>query len=350
MKAAVLSAYGNEEQIQYIKEYDKPIPKEYELLVKVKACALSDLDLQVRKGYFKELIQLPIIVGYDVSGTIEDIGRHVTQFKIGDEVVGMCSIDSQLGGCSEYTLLNSFNCVIRPPLIQPETAVTGLREGLRAYTALQYSAKMTAGDTILVLNGADATGHIAIQLASIWGAKVITTAATNEEVNYLQDMKIKITKIIDTSSDNLVDCVLEETGGFGVDCVIDTNFSPTSVLPIDKDTDENFQFLSKRKYEILRCLGINGRWVTSTYNLQLDPTDSRALFLKGASISYLFEHTWILSNAQQGRFLHILTDLMEKIAQEKVQLKLFKTFPLEKIREAYRTLDTNKIGKIVIKL
>jgi len=94
-------------------------------------------------------------VGYDVSGTIEDIGRHVTQFKIGDEVVGMCSIDSQLGGCSEYTLLNSFNCVIRPPLIQPETAVIGLREGLRAYTALQYSAKMTAGDTILVLNGAD---------------------------------------------------------------------------------------------------------------------------------------------------------------------------------------------------
>jgi len=195
-----------------------------------------------------------------------------------------------------------------------------------------------------------ATGHIAIQLASIWGAKVITTAATNEEVNYLQDMKIKISKIIDTSSDNLVDCVLEETGGLGVDCVIDTNFSATSVVPIDKDTDENFQFLSKRKYEILRCLGINGRWITSTYNLQLDPTDSRALFLKGASISYLFEHTWILSNAQQGRFLHILTDLMEKIAQEKVQPKLFKTFPLEKIREAYRTLDTNKIGKIVIKL
>jgi len=73
------------------------------------------------------------------------------------------------------------------------------------------------------------------------------------------------------------------------------------------------------------------------------------LFLKGASISFIFEQSWLLGGSQQGRVLHILSDLMEKVSKEEIVPKVTKSFVLEKIREAHRTLDSNTVGTLIIK-
>lgn len=68
------------------------------------------------------------------------------------------------------------------------------------------------------------------------------------------------------------------------------------------------------KHDIITLLGVGGHWITTEENLQLDPPDSHCLFLKGATVAFLNDEVWNLSNAQQGKYLSILKDVMEKLS------------------------------------
>ena len=86
----------------------------------------------------------------------------------------------------------------------------------------------------------------------------------------------------------LAEVVLKETGGLGVDCVLETCSG-----------DESPEFT---KHDIVTVLAAGGRWVTTQQNLQLDPPHSHLLFLKGATMSFLFPSVWLLSSSQIGRY------------------------------------------------
>lgn len=91
-----------------------PSIKDDELLIRVKACALSDTDIKMREGGFKELFQLsesnPLIPGYEISGSVERVGtQFIKQFKMGDQVVVLSSLDNYYGGCAEFTVQNALN-------------------------------------------------------------------------------------------------------------------------------------------------------------------------------------------------------------------------------------------------
>lgn len=77
---------------------------------------------------------------------------------------------------------------------------------------------------------------------------------------------------------------------------------------------------------------------------------SRQIFLKDLTITSLFEQSWVLSSDQQGRFLHILRQVLNDISKGRLKVKINQTFPLEQIREAHNCLESNKIGRIVIKM
>merc|ERR1712194_423193 len=103
----------------------------------------------------------------------------------------------------------------------------------------------------------------------------------------------------------------EETGGLGADAILDTSGETP-----DADT-------------MIDSLAVLGRWAHSSPNLQLDPPDSRRLFLKCASVCFVFEQAWGMSSGQQGRLMHIVSDLMSKVRQDEVRPKVQYAMSLE---------------------
>jgi len=224
--------------------------------------------------------------------------------------------------------------VHKPALLSHEETAACLASGLKAYTALYYQMKMVAGESILIHNAAEPEGQAAIQLATIWGAKILTTCTSVEQAGFLQRMNAPIHRIINLNTEKLLEIVVQETSNLGVDCIF----------------DNHKQKHQHPKKEFIQCLGILGRWVTTVSDLQLDPPECQILSLKGASISFLFEQTWLLSNNQQGRFLHIMNDLMDKFSKGQILPKIAATFSLDEIQQAHQKLETYPTGKIVVKL
>jgi NADPH:quinone reductase-like Zn-dependent oxidoreductase len=346
MRAVVLKGVGSVDVMQFVSDRAVPTIKKDEVLIRVRACALSETDVEVREG--RMLIpyesttpnELGIIIGYEVSGEIYRMGKEVQDgkmFKIGDEVVGIVPLDSPRGGNAEFTVLHHLSIVAKPAKVPHNQAAAALLSGLRAYTAMNYHMKLLAGETILICDGASADGYVAIQLALSWGAKVFVTVATPEQADFVKLNCPQVTKIILTTG-NWVTELLSETGGLGADMILD-----------------NLKSRYRQGYtksELIRCLAVHGRWTTTSSDIQLDPPESKILYMKNATISYLFEHSWILANAQQGRYLHILKEVLEKLEHNQLKVKLTVDFPLERLKDAHLLLQTANTngGKIVLQM
>ncbi|MGH0133301.1 UNVERIFIED_CONTAM: hypothetical protein FKN15_053721 [Acipenser sinensis] len=112
---------------------------------------------------------------------------------------------------------------------------------------------------------------------------------------------IRVINTSDVKAD-LVESCLEETGGLGVDIVIDAGVRIYSTE--DESTSKK---LLPHKHDIITLLAVSGHWVTTEENLQMDPPDSRSLFLKGATMSFLNDEVWNMSSTHQGKYLRILS-------------------------------------------
>ncbi|XP_068931043.1 quinone oxidoreductase-like protein 1 isoform X1 [Petaurus breviceps papuanus] len=209
--------------------------------------------------------------------------------------------------------------VHKPEKVTWAEAAGVIRDGIRSYTALHSLSHLSPGKSVLIMDGASAFGTIAIQLAYHRGAKVISTAYSLEDKQYLERLgraigvkQPLVVRVIDVSNGkvDVAESCLEETGGIGVDVVLDAG-----VRLYSKDDESTLKLqLLPHKHDIITLLGVGGHWVTTEENLQLDPPDSHCLFLKGATISFLNDEVWNLSNVQQGKYLCILKDVMEKLS------------------------------------
>ncbi|RUS91391.1 hypothetical protein EGW08_000821 [Elysia chlorotica] len=142
---------------------------------------------------------------------------------------------------------------------------------------------------------------------------------------------------------------MEETGGVGVDCIID-NGVRLFTSEEDKDLMEERSMKSvPHKHDLLSCLGFAGRWITRNPNLQLDPPDSQQLFLRGGSLSFLFPPAWVLMRAQHGRFQHILKDLLDHVENGDFKLNEIQSVPLDKASEflTQEHLDSSKAVVVI---
>jgi len=324
-----------------------PVISQDSVLVQVKACGLT------RPPYnaFREVsptadnIKTRLPVGCEVSGIIQSCGTEVTTLRPGDSVVGIIPMDYGQSGCAEYVVLNEYDVVKKPTSVSYVEAAGCIGDAVKAYTALHYLGRMCSGETVLILNGASPAGSVAIQLAMMGGVKVLTTAASAEELLYLQNFQPTIGHIIDmtTRSSALRASCLEETAGHGVDLILDLGCSQ---YPIDGYV-ENERILPP-KYDVISCMAVGGRWITSQPDLQLDSNNSRLLWLKCGSVGYLNEHSWVLSPAQAGRYQHILLDIMEKLADRSLRPNIHHTVMLDGVPDAMKTLDTVRVGKVVM--
>ena len=184
MKAIILNNFGSVDELE-IKEINKPVIKDDEVLVKVKAISINPVDAKTRngKGQAQRIKdEKPMILGWDISGEIVETGKNVTEFKSGDEVFGMINIPGHGKAYAEYVAAQANHIALKPTGISHEEAAASCLAAMTAYQALATHGKLKAGDRILIHAAAGGVGHFAVQMAKYMGAYVIgSSSQANKE-------------------------------------------------------------------------------------------------------------------------------------------------------------------------
>lgn len=345
MKGLFCRAAGNDAEPQFVIQ-KTTVPEDldsHQVRVQVKACGLSRLDLKLIREMGIQGELLP--VGREVVGVIQRVGSKVSFFQPEDEVVGILPLDSPFSGLCDVIDIEEQYLVQKPEKLSCVSAAGALRDGVSAYTALHTLAHMTAGHTLLVMDGASSFGLMCIQLATYHGVKVLTTSHSPEKQTFLEQLRPSVARVIPvhTGSSDLLPVVLEETGGLGVDIVIDSGVC----LHEEEGPEDHFL---PHKHDIISVLAVGGHWVTSHSHLQLDPPDCRYLQLKSASVSFLNPDVWTASSAQQGRYLHILKDMVDKMSTGVLQPQPEEALPLYEATVAMEAVQRHQKNKAVVKL
>jgi NADPH:quinone reductase-like Zn-dependent oxidoreductase len=188
MKAIQVHQYGGADVLQ-LDEIPTPVPHEDEVLIQVKAAALNPVDTKIRNGYLQTMVPktFPFIPGWEAAGIVKAVGKNVTAFAIGDEVITRTPFQKG-GGYAEYMTANEQEVVTKPSALSfPEAASLSI-VGSAAYTALFQIAKLQTGQKLFILGAGGAVGSLATQMATKAGATVITTANGHTDIDIALDL------------------------------------------------------------------------------------------------------------------------------------------------------------------
>jgi NADPH:quinone reductase-like Zn-dependent oxidoreductase len=175
MKAVRFHEIGSPEVLRY-EDADRPVAAAGQVLVRVAGSAFSPADAGIRGGTLPFPVALPHIPGYDVSGTVEELGEGVSGFAVGDAVVGFISMSDD-GSAAEFVAAPADVLVKAPTSIDLADAAALPSVALTAWQALFDLAELTEGQRLLIVGAGGAVGSYAIQLARRVGAHVIATAS-----------------------------------------------------------------------------------------------------------------------------------------------------------------------------
>jgi len=218
MKAIVLNNFGLVDELE-IKDIDKPIIRDNEVLVKVKAISINPVDAKTRngKGQAQRIKdEKPMILGWDISGEVVETGTSVRHFKTGDEVFGMINIPGHGKAYAEYVAAPADQITLKPVNISHEEAAASCLAAMTAYQALVTHGKLKAGDRILIHAASGGVGHFAVQMAKGIGAFVIgSSSQANKEfvLHNGADQHLDYTIADWTKQMEPVDFVLDAIGG-----------------------------------------------------------------------------------------------------------------------------------------
>jgi NADPH:quinone reductase-like Zn-dependent oxidoreductase len=215
MKAIIYTKYGGPEKLQW-KEIAKPVPNDDQVLVKVHAVSINDWDWgllhgdpinRIMFGFWKPKKQ---ILGSDIAGIIETVGKNVTRFKPGDEVFG--DLSGKWGGFAEYVCANERSIALKSPGMTFEQAAAIPQAAMLAVQGLIDKAKIQQGQKILLNGAGGGVGTFAIQIAKQYGAE-ITAVDSADKLDML--LALGADHVIDyrredfTKSGNQYDLILD---------------------------------------------------------------------------------------------------------------------------------------------
>jgi NADPH:quinone reductase-like Zn-dependent oxidoreductase len=286
MKAIAIRAHGGPEAIRY-EELPDPVPGPGQVLVAVKAAAQNHLDIWVRNGWQGLKLAFPHVLGSDVAGVVEAVGPGVDAPKVGDAVVvnpalgcGRCerclSGEEHLcrrfsilgehvsGGQAEKLVVPARNAVPKPANLSFVEAAAVPLTFMTAWHALVARAGVRPGETVLVQAAGSGVGTAAVQIAKLFGARVIATAGSAEKLEKARALGAD--EVVNYETQDLVQEVKRLTDRRGVEVV--------------------FEHVGKKTWEkSILAAGVGGRIVTVGATTGHDPlTDLRHVFFRQLSI------------------------------------------------------------------
>jgi NADPH:quinone reductase-like Zn-dependent oxidoreductase len=216
MKAVRIHQYGGRDVLS-LDEIPVPDIAPDEVLVRVVAASINPVDWKVRAGYLAQMIphQLPLTLGWDVSGVVVASGSEVTQWQAGDAVYSRPDL-ARNGTYAEFVAIRANECARKPRTISHVEAASLPLAGITAWEAMMDTARVRAGQRVLVHAGSGGVGSLAIQLVKAAGATVIATAsgrnrALVESLGVDQFVDYTTTKAADAVEP--VDAVFDTIGG-----------------------------------------------------------------------------------------------------------------------------------------
>jgi NADPH:quinone reductase-like Zn-dependent oxidoreductase len=342
MKAIVFHRHGGPEVLKYA-DAPEPALRANDVLVRVKACALNHLDLWVRRGLPNVPLPLPHIPGSDVAGEIAKIGADVTTIRVGQKVVlaplvscGKCpaclgGLDNHCrqatnlgymidGGCAEFVRAPEVNCLAYPEDLTWEQAAAIPLVFQTAWHMLITRAELQPGEDVLVLGAGSGVGSAAIQIAKFFGARVLTTAGSEEKLAKAKELGAD--HLINYKTQKIRDEVRRITDKRGVDVVV--------------------EHVGAASWEdSLSSLAPTGRLVTCGATTGYDgKVDLRFLFSRQLSLL--------------GSYMGTKSELhrvMKLVAAGKLKPVVDRVFPLAEAAAAHAYLESSsQFGKVVLSI
>jgi NADPH:quinone reductase-like Zn-dependent oxidoreductase len=190
MKAVVMREHGGPEVLE-LQEVKRPEPFPTEILVRVAAAGTNPVDWKTRQEPYLPAIQgdPPLILGWDVAGTVEEVGGGVTRFEPGDRVFGMPWFPRLGRAYAEFVTAPSRHFARTSDALSDEQAGGLPLAGLTAWQSLVDTAGVGEGDRVLVHAAAGGVGHLAVQIAKARGAHVIGTARAAKH-EFLRELRV----------------------------------------------------------------------------------------------------------------------------------------------------------------
>ncbi len=322
MKAITFSKYGQPD-VLHLEEVDKPTPKDNEVLVKVHAASINDWDWQLLQGIplINRLMAGLLkptrikILGCDIAGRIEAVGKSVKQFHKGDEVFGDLS-GCGFGGFSEYVCARENALALKPGMMTFEDAAAVPQAGLLALQGLREKGKVQPGQKVLINGASGGAGTFAVQIAKSFGAEVTGVCSTR-----------KMDFVRSVGADHVIDYTQEDftKNGEHYDLILDMQ-AHHSVLDYKRALSPNGIFVMVGgSSALVNKLIFLGPWISMTENKKM------GLLLHKANKS--------------------MDSMKELLVSGTVVPIIDKLFPLSETAEAMRYFgEGHKKGKVVITL
>lgn len=216
MRVVELVHFGDADTAFATRELPRPTPGPGQVLVRVEATSVNPLDLQTRRGDYRDQVALPAVIGNDVSGVVVETGPGAGDFQPGDEVWYLAPIFAGQGTYAEFHVVDQALVAPKPARLSHVEAAGLALVGATVWEALVERARVRVGERVLVHGGAGGVGSAGVQLASALGAEVVTTVRAKDH-EFVTGLGADVT--IDFSAGDYVPQV-QALGG--VDVVLDT--------------------------------------------------------------------------------------------------------------------------------
>ncbi|MGH7922865.1 MAG: alcohol dehydrogenase catalytic domain-containing protein [Candidatus Dormibacteraceae bacterium] len=340
MRAVRIHAHGGPEQLR-LEDVPMPEPGPEDLLVRVAATSVNHRDLWIRRGHPHPAyhVDLPAVLGIDISGTVAGLGDRVTGFAVGDRVTanpyipcGSCAwcargdlqncpyFDVYHGSYAEYAVVPSALAVRLDSTVSDEQAAAFPNSYITAWQMLVGKAQVSPADTVFVWAGTSGLGSAAVDIARLCGAHVIATAGTVAKREVLATLEPDL--VLDHHSGDLVDEVLAATGGDGASIV--------------------FEHIGQATWERSMQICAPGGTIVSAGATTGD--DARM------DVTYMFAKQLRILGSRLGT-MRDAVPAARHLSAGRLRPLIGQVLPLDRIADAHRLLDEGAAtGKIVIRI
>jgi len=340
MKAAVFQEFGGPERV-HVEEVPTPTPGPGEALVRVRACALNQVDMLLLDGRFPPPEGLPHVNGCEVTGTVEATGAGVGGLARGQRVIifpgfacGTCEYcllgertvctrygylgAHKDGGYAELVKAPAANVVPLPETIPFEAGAAVPLAMLTSWHALVAQAELRPGQTVLVQAAGSGVGSAAIQIARLCGARVITTVGSDDKIEFARALGAE--HVVNYRTQDFVEEARKWTGKRGVDVVVEH---------IGGDTFERSIYALTRLGKLVTIGSHDTHWG----RLDLRHVYSKNLRVLGTNLGSIVELNTVLDHVVRGQLRPVVD----------------RAFPLKDARAAVQhVLDRKNKGKVLL--
>lgn len=340
MKAVRFHEYGGREVLTY-EDAPEPDPGPGEALIRVRACAVNHVDVDMRSGTSRLPLRLPHTLGFEIAGDVAAVGDGVTEVEVGDRVSPLFQIHCREcewcrrgeemhceritmlgvqapGGYAEYVVAPAWALIDVPDSLTYEEAASIQTTFSTVWHALVTRAHLREGEWVLVNAAGSGVGTAGIQVARMLGGRVVASAGSDEKLDRARELGAEAT--VNYRSEDMAARVRELTDGRGVGVVMESvggDVLAASLNALDKD----------------------GRVVTvGAHGGEVVPVDA----------ILLFRNQWSLIGSVRATEQEI-RHVVDLVGQGRLRTVIHRALPLEEAAEAHRVLeDREQFGKVVL--